>query len=90
MLDSVRQLILLLLALRIVQRAIRRGSQQLIKDYALHAMMQQLTTCITPMLLVLDLLQLANARPTMSYMYILLVIKWVQFPAGVRLINVFG
>ena len=87
MLDSVRQLILLLLALRIVQRAIRRGSQQLIKDYASHAMMQQLTTCITPMLLVLDPLQLAKARPTMSY---ILVIKWVQFPAGVRLIDVFG
>ena len=87
MLDSVRQLILLLLTLRIVQRAIRRGSQQLIKDYASHAIMQQLTTCITPMLLVLDPLQLAKARPTMSY---ILVIKWVQFPAGVRLIDVFG
>ena len=88
MLHSVRQLILLLLALCIVQRAIRRGSQQLIKDYALHAMMQQLTTCITPILLVLDPLHLAKARPTMSY--ILLVIKWVQFQAGVRLIDVFG
>ena len=29
--------------------------------------MQQLATCITPMLLVLNSLQLAKARPTMSY-----------------------
>ena len=33
---------------------IRQGPRQLIKDYALHAMMQLLATCITPMLLVLN------------------------------------
>ena len=41
---------------------------------ALHAMMQQLATCIAPMLLVsMNSLQLAKAHPTMSYILLLYI-----------------